>query len=128
MKKKLSYTKDLLLTQWLQLLIAVACFYLFSSKIAGIAWYSPLTTYMLLYLIVTSVLQLSLCVFIGFRCENNSSFKRPLIISLLELIVLLSMIFLCIGSIWLFSIVTVFYSLLELLLLVYLLHTILKLY
>jgi hypothetical protein len=44
------------------------------------------------------------------------------------LIVLLSMIFLCIGSIWLFNIVTVFYSLLELLLLIYLLHTILKLY
>lgn len=128
MKKKLSYTKDLLLIQWLQLFITVICFYLFSSKIKGFPWYFNLTTYMLLYLIIIAVLQLLLCIFIGFLCEMDTAFKKPLRMGLLKLCILIAMIFVCIGSIQLFSILTIFCAFLELLLLIYLLRTLLKPY
>lgn len=131
MKKAALTVKLLVCTNILQLLVIGLCFYLFSSKIEIIPWYSPLTSAILLHLIILFTAQIIMNVYIWFMWEKHTSFKLPMLICSINTVIILAMFFIGIASIAFFNILTIITALIELLLFIYLLRstiTILKAY
>ncbi|WP_069999920.1 hypothetical protein [Cellulosilyticum sp. I15G10I2] len=127
MKKIVSSSKVLKITNFMQLLILGACFYIFSSKIPMLPWYSPLTSYILLHLIILLSIQLIIFFYAWFMREKYIVFHVPMQIGMINILLILSMFFISIVSILLFNILTIFCTFIEIALLIYLLRTVLNL-
>lgn len=131
MKKAALTVKLLVCTNILQLLVIGLCFYLFSSKIKIMPWYSPLTSAILLHLIILFTAQIIMNVYIWFMWEKHNSFKFTMLICSINTVIILAMFFIGIASIAFFNIFTIITALIELLFFIYLLRstiTILKAY
>jgi len=106
------------------LLMSGVSVYLFSSKIPLLPWYSPLSTYVLLYLLILLVVQILVGIVIWFIWEKYNLLKSTGWVCLIHTIVLLSMCFIIIYSVELFNIMTILYTFLELLIFSYMLYII----
>lgn len=106
MNSKVS-SKSLTVCLYLQYVLFGISFYLFSSKIAFLPWYIPLTTYMLLYILILVILQLILFLYTWYMYERHITFKKIRTICFLHLLFLIIMSFLCIFSISLFNLMSI---------------------
>ena len=101
---------------YIQYVLLSFSFYLFSSKISFLPWYIPLTTYVLLYLIILTLLQILLLLYTWSKYEKQINFKYARRICLIHFLLLLFMCFLCIFSVTWFHL----FSFLSLLLIIFL--------
>lgn len=108
--------KPLNIYRYIQYILLSLSFYLFSSKISFLPWYIPLTTYVLLYLIILTVLQGLLLLYTWSKYEKHINFKYARRICLIHFLLLLFMCFLCIFSMYWFYL----FSFLSLLLIIFL--------
>ncbi len=90
-----------------EFLLLAASFILFSSKISILPWYIPLTTYVLLYILILIILQFILFLCTWYIYEKKARFKSLFNTCSSHLILLLIMFCLCIFSINLFNIFAV---------------------
>ena len=90
-----------------EFLLLATSFILFSSKISILPWYMPLTTYVLLYILILIILQFMLFLYTWYIYEKKARLKSLLRTCFLHLILLLIMFCLCIFSINWFNIFTV---------------------
>lgn len=118
MNSKVS-SKSLTICLYLQYILLGISFYLFSSKIAFLPWYIPLTTYMLLYILILVILQLILFMYTWYMYERHITFKKIRTICFLHLLFLIIMSFLCIFSISLFNLMNILGSIFIVLLVIY---------
>lgn len=88
------------------LLLAIS-FILFSSKISILPWYIPLTTYVLLYILILIILQFMLFLYTWYIYEKKARLKFLFKTCFSHLLLLLLMFCLCIFSINWFNIFTV---------------------
>lgn len=101
MNNKLS-SKRLSICYYLQYLLLYLSLYLFSSKITFLPWYIPLTTYVLLYILILMLLQIGLFLYTWYIYEKHISFKNLRKICFLHVLLLLIMSILCIFSVYWF--------------------------
>lgn len=98
-------------------------FFLFSSKIYFSPWFSPLTTYMLLYLLILLFVQVIYFFIIWHFCERNYKLKNLFLISLFNILQITLITFFCIFSIKYFYIMSYLLTLTNLLSTIYLVST-----
>ena len=127
MKKYVPTVKHLIILNTIQLLLLGICLYTFSSKISLLPWYSPLTSYMLLDLIILFGIQLIIFFYVWFMSEKYELFKIPMHIGTINTLIILFMFFISIVSVLLFNILTVLFTFVEIGLLIYILHFIKRL-
>lgn len=107
MKKQDRPVKLLVVLNYIQLVLLIFCCYTFSSKIALLPWYRPLTSYILLELIILFSIQLILFFYIWFIYEKYLIFKKTMRIALMSTFILITMFFISIISILFFYILSV---------------------
>lgn len=123
MKKATSVIRLLICINIIQLFIIGACFYIFSSKIKIIPWYAPLTSYILLNLIILFIAEILMIIYIWFMWEKYTLFKLTMIIACINVFIILFMFFISIASIMLFNVFAIIYTFLELLLFIRLVYS-----
>lgn len=123
MKEHTFGSKLLIPTDLLELLLVGVCLYIFSTKICWLPWYTPLTSYVLLHLILVFVPQLLLVLYIWFMWEKNTSYKLLLQVSSANLFIILTMFLLSIVSIIYFYFFTIIIAFAELFMFVLLLRS-----
>lgn len=79
------------LSYMIQILLLAIGFYLFTSKVTIVPWHSPLTTYVLLYLLILVILQFLLFMFYWGFSEYELQYLKLRHIALIHLFILLSM-------------------------------------
>lgn len=79
------------LSYMVQMLLLAIGFYLFTSKITIVPWHSPLTTYVLLHLLILVVLEFLLFIFCWRFSEYELQYLKLRRIALIHLFILLSM-------------------------------------
>lgn len=79
------------LSYMVQILLLAIGFYLFTSKITIVPWHSPLTTYVLLHLLILVVLEFLLFIFCWRFSEYELQYLKLRRIALIHLFILLSM-------------------------------------
>ena len=75
----------------MQVILLAIGFYLFTSKITVVPWHSPLTTYMLLHLLILVILQFLLFILYWRFSEYELQYLKLRRIALIHLFILLSM-------------------------------------
>lgn len=104
---------------YIQYLLLSISLYLFSSKISFLPWYMPLTTYVLLYILVLTIFQMILLLYTWYMYERQITFKYLRRVCFIHFLLLLLMSFLCILSINCFNLFSFLSTLLIVLLVVY---------
>lgn len=104
---------------YIQYLLLSISLYLFSSKISFLPWYMPLTTYVLLYILVLTIFQMILLLYTWYMYERQITFKYLRRVCFIHFLLLLLMSFLCILSINWFNLFSFLSTLLIVLLVVY---------
>ncbi len=122
MKKYIPTVKYLVILNTIQLLLLGMCLYMFSSKINVLPWYSPLTSYMLLDLIILFGIQLIMMFHVWFMKEKYELFKIPTRIAIINTLIILFVFFISIVSVLFFNILTIIFTFIEIGLLVYIVH------
>lgn len=112
-------SKKLSFCHYLQYLLLGISFYLFSSKISFLPWYMPLTTYVLLYILILMTLQTILFLYTWYMYEKKIFFKNIRRICFLHFLLLLIMSIFCIFSIKCFNIFSFLSTILIVLLAIY---------
>lgn len=97
----------------IQIILLAIGFYLLSSKITVVPWNSPLTTYVLLYLLILVVLQFLLFILYWRFLECDSKYLKLRRIAFIHLLILLLMCFLSIWNIPFFLVGCMFFSLIN---------------
>lgn len=115
-KLSLSHLK---ICSYIQYVLLGLSFYLFSSKVYLLPWYTPLTTYVLLYLFILTLIQIILLLYTWYMYERQINFKYIRHICFIHFLLLLFMCFLCIFNISWFNLFSLLLSLLVPLLAVY---------
>ena len=106
MKKQDRPLKLLVVLNYIQLVLLIFCCYTFSSKISLFPWYRPLTSYILLELIILFSIQLVLFFYVWFIYEKYLIFKKTMYIALMSTFILITMFFISIISIFFFYILS----------------------
>lgn len=99
MHRFLSLKWIILFSHLSQIALLVSTLYLLTSKLSIVPWVSPLTTYVLLYLMILSGLQFALFILYSIFSNHEVSYFKLKRIALLHLISLLLMCLLSIMSI-----------------------------
>lgn len=98
----------------IQFLLLAIGFYLFSSKIPFIPWYSKLTTYVLLHLLILLVLQFLLFILYWGFSDRRLHYLKLRHVALIHLFILLLMSLLSILSIPYFILSCIIFSIINL--------------
>lgn len=106
------YLKRFRVHTMIQIILLTIALVLYLSKISIFPWFTPLTTYMLLYMVLLGFAQFFFFLVNWHLLEKDKTFKELHLIAILFFVIIFIMGYICVASTQTFYILSVIFSLL----------------